>query len=102
MVKIPIIASLNGHTPGGWLRYAKLMEDAGADALELNVYEIPTDPAQTSCAVEQNLINLVHDVANWVSIPVAVKLSPLYTAPAALARRLEAAGAKGLVMFNRF
>ena len=101
-VKIPIMASLNGHTPGGWLRYAKLMEDAGADALELNVYEIPTDPGLTSGAVEQNLIDLVHDVANWVSIPVAVKLSPFYTAPAALACQLEAAGAKGLVLFNRF
>jgi dihydroorotate dehydrogenase (fumarate) len=102
LVKIPIIASLNGHTPGGWLRYAKLIQEAGADALELNVYDIPTNPAVSSNEVEDKLVDLVRDVVSQIAIPVAVKLSPFYTAPAALARRLDNAGARGLVLFNRF
>lgn len=102
LVKIPIIASLNGHTRGGWIHYAKLIEQAGADALELNVYDIPTDPERTSAAVEDGLIGLVQEVAHEVKLPLAVKLSPFYTAPAALAKRLEQAGAKALVLFNRF
>ena len=99
---IPVIGSLNGSTRGGWLRYAKLIEEAGADALELNVYDLPTEPADTATAVEQRLIELVRDVCGQVSIPVAVKLSPFFTALANLGRRLAAAGAAGLVLFNRF
>jgi dihydroorotate dehydrogenase (fumarate) len=102
LVNIPIIASLNGYTQGGWLRYSQEIQQAGADALELNVYEIPTDPHRGSAEVEQDLVDLVSDVASRVSIPVAVKLSPYYSAPLALARRLDKAGAKGLVLFNRF
>lgn len=102
LLKIPVIASLNGHTRGGWIRYARLLEDAGADALELNVYDIPTDPERSSADVEAELIGLVGDVCQEVRLPVAVKLSPFYTAPAALARRLEQVGVRGLVLFNRF
>jgi dihydroorotate dehydrogenase (fumarate) len=102
VVTIPIIASLNGCTRGGWLRYAQEIEKAGADALELNVYEIPTDPDRTSSEVEQGVVELVRDVVGRVSIPVAVKLSPFYTAPLSLAWRLADAGARGLVLFNRF
>lgn len=102
LLTIPVIASLNGHTRGGWVRYAQLMEEAGADAIELNVYEIATDPERSGSQVEQDLVDLVHDVASRVRIPVGVKLSSFYTSPAALARRLEAAGAQGLVLFNRF
>lgn len=102
LLKIPVIASLNGHTRGGWVRYAKQIEQAGADALELNVYDIPTDPDRTPGAVEDDLVGLVGDLTREVKIPVAVKLSPYYTAPAHLARRLDKAGAKGLVLFNRF
>ncbi|MFO0930914.1 MAG: dihydroorotate dehydrogenase-like protein [Gemmataceae bacterium] len=102
LVKIPIIGSLNGHTRGGWIHYAKLIEQAGADALELNVYDIPTDPARTSAEVEDGLVALVQEVVGEVKIPLAVKLSPFYTAPAALAKRLDQAGAKALVLFNRF
>ncbi|HKB39736.1 MAG TPA: dihydroorotate dehydrogenase-like protein, partial [Gemmataceae bacterium] len=101
-VRIPVIGSLNGTTPGGWTRYAKLIEEAGADALELNVYELATDPLRTGAEVEDDLAALVADVSGEVSIPVAVKLSPFYSAPANLARRLEEAGARGLVLFNRF
>jgi dihydroorotate dehydrogenase (fumarate) len=102
LLKIPVIASLNGRTRGGWLRYAKLIEEAGADALELNVYEVPTEVERSSEQVESDLVDLVRDVARSVQIPVAVKLSPFYTAPVALARRLADAGAKGLVLWNRF
>src|SRR5262245_3150133 len=92
LLGIPVIASLNGHTRGGWVRYAKLMEQAGADALELNVYELPTDPRRTGTEVEGDLVGLVADVCREVSLPVAVKLSPFYSAPANLGRRLAAAG----------
>jgi dihydroorotate dehydrogenase (fumarate) len=102
LLEIPVIASLNGRTRGGWVRYAKLIEQAGADALELNVYEVPTEVDRTAQQVEDDLVGLVRDVAGSVQLPVAVKLSPFYTAPAALARRLDEAGAKGLVVFNRF
>jgi len=101
-VKIPVIASLNGSTPGGWLNYAKLMEQAGADALELNVYFLPTDPAVSAEAVEHNTIEMVQAVKQVVAIPVCVKLSPFYSSLAHFARRLDAAGADGLVLFNRF
>jgi len=102
VLKIPVIASLNGCTRGGWVRYARLIEEAGADALELNVCEVPTDPERTAAEVEGDVVGLVHDVCREVKLPVAVKLSPFYTAPAALAKWLTAAGAKGLVLFNRF
>jgi dihydroorotate dehydrogenase (fumarate) len=102
LLRIPVIASLNGRTRGGWVHYAKLIEQAGADALELNVYEIATDPERSAAQVEDDLVGLVGDVVGEVQIPVAVKLGPFYTAPAHLARRIAAAGAKGLVLFNRF
>jgi dihydroorotate dehydrogenase (fumarate) len=101
-VKIPIIASLNGVSSGGWIRYAKKMEQAGADALELNIYTIPTDPTVTSELVEQAYVTLVSDVASGLGIPVAVKLAPYFTNLSNLSRRLDLAGAKGLVFFNRF
>ncbi len=102
LLTIPVIASLNGHTRGGWLRYGRLIQEAGADALELNVYELPTEMERCSANVEDDLVALVGEVVQSVHIPVAVKLSPFYTAPAALARRLDEAGVKGLVLFNRF
>jgi dihydroorotate dehydrogenase (fumarate) len=101
-VKIPIIASLNGAAGGSWIRYARLMQEAGADALELNIYTIPTDPALKSGQVEQLYCDLVRDVTASVQIPVAVKLAPYFTAMANMARKLDEAGADGLVLFNRF
>ena len=101
-VGIPIIASLNGVSTGGWIRYARLMEMAGADALELNVYYIPTDPELTGAQVEQMYLDLVRDVKASVKIPVAVKLGHSFSAMANLARRLDQAGADALVLFNRF
>jgi dihydroorotate dehydrogenase (fumarate) len=101
-LEIPVIGSLNGATRGGWVRYARLIEDAGADALELNVYDLPTDPDESSATVEDRLAELVRDVRDQVRIPIAVKLSPFFTALPNLARRLAAAGASGLVLFNRF
>ncbi|MBM3748683.1 MAG: dihydroorotate dehydrogenase-like protein, partial [Acidobacteria bacterium] len=101
-VKIPIIASLNGTSPGGWTRYAEKMEAAGADALELNIYTVPADPGVSSAQVEQGYCDLVAQVKAKLKIPVAVKLAPYFTAVASLAQRLEAAGASGLVLFNRF
>jgi dihydroorotate dehydrogenase (fumarate) len=101
-VDIPVIGSLNGVSTGGWIEYARLIEQAGADALELNVYVVPTDPRLTSVDIEQQAIELVQAVTASVRIPVAVKLSPFYTNLAGLAHRLVAAGAAGLVLFNRF
>ncbi|HEX5818196.1 MAG TPA: dihydroorotate dehydrogenase-like protein [Gemmatimonadales bacterium] len=101
-LRIPVIASLNGASPGGWTRYARRMEDAGADALELNVYFVPTDPAMTSAAVERMYLELVQDITSSVAIPVAVKLTPFFSAPVHMATELAAMGAKGLVLFNRF
>jgi len=101
-VRIPVVASLNGATPGGWLEYARLMAQAGADALELNLYRIATDPDTTSVEIERQAIDTVRQVKEAVGIPVAVKLSPFYTAMAHLARELDRAGADGLVLFNRF
>ncbi len=101
-VDIPIIGSLNGVSTGGWLEYAKRIEEAGADALELNIYYIPTDPNLTGAEVEQMAIDVVRDVAKSVSIPVAVKLSPYYSSLPNLAMRLSHAGAQALVLFNRF
>lgn len=101
-VRIPIIASLNGTTAGGWAEYAKEIEEAGADALECNIYSIPTDPDVSSAQVEQTYIDIVKAVKNTVSIPVAVKVSPFFSNLANMAKRLDQAGADGLVLFNRF
>ncbi len=101
-VKIPIFASLNGATVGGWVRYAREMEDAGADAIELNTYALSTNRTQTSRDVELQLLNLVDSVCQAVNVPVAVKLSPTYTSLPHLVARLEDAGARGIVLFNRF
>jgi len=101
-VKIPVIGSLNGTTAEVWLRFAKRIEQAGADALELNMYEVMTEPDQTALAIESGLRQIVQDLRHDLRIPVAVKLSPYYTAFANVARELERAGAGGLVLFNRF
>ncbi len=101
-VRCPVIASLNGTTPGGWLEYARLIEQAGADALELNVYQMATDPEESAAAVEDRVVEILRTVKASVRLPVAVKLSPFYTSLAHLTRRLEVAGADGLVLFNRF
>jgi dihydroorotate dehydrogenase (fumarate) len=101
-VKIPIIASLNGSSAGGWTEYAKLIQQAGADALELNIYHIPTDIDETSADVEKNYLDILRAVKSNVTIPVAVKLSPFFTNFANMAKRLSVAGADGLVLFNRF
>ena len=101
-VKIPVIASLNGTTKGGWLGYAKQMQQAGADALELNIYYIPVDPKHTGEQVEQQYVELVRAVKEEVNIPVAVKLGPYFSSMANMAKKLDAAGANGLVLFNRF
>jgi len=101
-VTVPVIASLNGTSAGGWLAWASLLEDAGASALELNVYEIATDPRETGADVERRIFEIVRSVAEEVRIPVAVKLSPFFSALAHFAGRMDAAGARGLVLFNRF
>jgi dihydroorotate dehydrogenase (fumarate) len=101
-VGIPIIASLNGATVGGWTSYAKEIQQAGADALECNIYLLATDPNQTSDQVEQNYLDIVQAVKAAVTIPVAVKLSPFFSSMANIARRLDQAGANALVLFNRF
>lgn len=101
-VKIPIIASLNGVSKGGWIRYAKDMEQAGADAIELNIYFVPTDPALTSAEIEKNYVELVREVKSSVKVPVAVKIGPYFSAMANMGVQLDKAGADGLVLFNRF
>jgi len=101
-VSIPVIASLNGVSKGGWTRYARFMQEAGADALELNMYYLPGDPDLSGHELEDNYVDLVGEVKNAVSIPLAVKLSPFITAIPNFVRRLDGAGADGLVLFNRF
>ncbi|MBI3189989.1 MAG: dihydroorotate dehydrogenase-like protein [Ignavibacteriales bacterium] len=101
-LEIPVIASLNGITVGGWINYAAKLEQAGADAIELNVYYIPTDPILTSAEVEDRYLEVRHAVKRAVKIPVAMKLSPFFSSFANMARRLDQAGADGLVLFNRF
>lgn len=101
-VSIPILASLNGATAGGWVRYAREMEQAGADAIELNTYALATDRSQTSRELELQLLDLVENVCRAVRIPVSVKLSQSFTSIPHLAACLEDAGARGIVLFNRF
>jgi len=101
-VAIPIMASLNGATTGGWVRFAKEMEQAGAHAIELNTYALATDKSQTSTELEQQLLDLVSSVCQAVKVPVAVKLSQFFTSVPHLVARLEGAGAAGVVLFNRF
>jgi dihydroorotate dehydrogenase (fumarate) len=101
-VAVPVIGSLNGTTLGGWIEHARLIEEAGADALELNLYSVSTDPAETASAIEERTVELCCAVKAQVGIPVAVKLSPFYTSLPNLARRLDESGMDGLVLFNRF
>jgi dihydroorotate dehydrogenase (fumarate) len=101
-LEIPVIGSLNGSSTGGWIRYAKLIQEAGADALELNVYLVAADPETTPVEIEQRYLDLVEAVRGSVSIPLAVKVGPYFSAFANMARRLVVAGADGLVLFNRF
>jgi len=101
-VKLPIIASLNGSSAGGWTSYAKAIQQAGADALELNIYYIPTDVNMTGAEVEQTYLDILKAVKAEVTIPVSVKLSPFFSNFANMAKRLDQAGANGLVLFNRF
>jgi dihydroorotate dehydrogenase (fumarate) len=101
-VKMPVIASLNGSSVGGWTKYAKAIEQAGADALELNIYYIPTDMDLTGAEVEKTYLDILKGVKSEVKIPVAVKLSPFFTNFANVAKHLDDAGANGLVLFNRF
>ena len=101
-VDVPIIASLNGANVGGWLRYAKLLEDAGADAIELNLYTVAADPTIDGQSIEAEQLELVAVVAEEVNLPVAVKISPFYSSLAAFLFALQDAGASGVVMFNRF
>lgn len=101
-VRIPVIASLNGVSSGGWLRFARAIEQAGADALELNVYYVPTAMDIPGDSVERMYLNLVADLRAGVSLPIAVKLSPFFSSMASMARQLDEAGADALVLFNRF
>ena len=101
-VKMPIIASLNGTEMGGWVRYAKMMQDAGADALELNVYYVAADVAMSGAAVEEQYLDLVEAVKSSVAIPLSVKVGPYFSSVGHFCTRLADAGADGLVLFNRF
>lgn len=101
-VGIPVIGSLNSHSDGGWVKYAKHIQEAGADALELNIYFLPTDPYVSSDQVEEVYLNILKSVKSKISIPVAVKIGPFFSAMANMARRLDTAGADALVLFNRF
>jgi len=101
-VGIPVIASLNGRTPGGWTGYAKQIEQAGADAIECNIYAIPTEMSMPGSQVEQTYVDIVNAVKSAVTIPVAVKLSPFFSNMANMAKRFDDAGANSLVLFNRF
>lgn len=101
-VDVPVIASLNGTSLGGWTAFAQQMEEAGADALELNIYSIPTDLHLSGEKIEQQYVEILKAVKSCVKIPVAVKLSPFFTNMANMAKRLDTAGADGLILFNRF
>lgn len=101
-VDVPIIGSLNGVSAGGWVRYARMIQEAGADALELNVYYLPTDPDLPGTEVEQMTVDVVKAVRSEVSIPLAVKIGPFFSSIPNIAKRLAEAGANALVLFNRF
>ena len=101
-LEIPIIASLNGTTTGGWVSYAEALQQAGADALELNVYYIPAGPGEDCCQVENRYVEVLEAVRDKVSLPITMKLSPQFSSPVNFAMRLEKSGANGLVVFNRF
>src|SRR5262245_54610093 len=101
-VRVPVIASLNGMTAEAWLKFAGSVEQAGADAIELNMYLMATDPAQTGVAIEHEIRSVVVELKRRLHIPVAVKLTPFFTAFADMAHQLDRAGADGLVLFNRF
>jgi len=101
-VGVPVIASLNGTTAESWVQYGRLIEQAGANAIEINVYLLSTDPAENGEDIERRTVETAEAVRSSVALPVAVKLSPFYSSFANLARRLDAAGADGLVIFNRF
>jgi len=101
-VNIPVIASLNGSSPGGWVRHSEYMEQAGADALELNIFDVPSDSAVTAEQLENRYCELVRVIRKSVRIPIAVKLGPYFTSCANFARHLSEAGADGIVIFNRF
>jgi len=101
-VSVPVIGSLNGTNAETWLQFSRQMEEAGADALELNIYEVITDPKQAGTAIEQDLVDVVAELKGALKIPVAVKLPPFFTAFGNVAHRLDQAGADGLVLFNRF
>ena len=101
-VSIPVIASLNGSSPGGWVRYSEYMQEAGADALELNIFDVPTDPEVTAEQLENRYCDLLRAIRKSVRIPIAVKLGPYFTSCANFARKLSEAGADGIVIFNRF
>jgi dihydroorotate dehydrogenase (fumarate) len=101
-LEVPVIASLNGYTPGGWTHYARQFESAGADAIELNVYFLATNPSDTSQAVEQRYLDIVAAVRADCRLPLSVKVAPYFSAFAHMARSLVTAGADGLVLFNRF
>jgi dihydroorotate dehydrogenase (fumarate) len=101
-VRIPVVASLNGETRGGWLGFAKLLEEAGADAIELHTYHAASDMTKSAADVEREAIDIVRDVKQSLRIPVAVKLAPLFTAFANFAKALDSVGADGLVLFTRF
>jgi dihydroorotate dehydrogenase (fumarate) len=101
-VSVPVIGSINGSTPGGWTGYARSMQDSGAAAIELNIYYLPGDPHVSGRDVEQRHLDILAGVKEAVTVPVAVKLSPYFSATADMARRLDLAGANGLVLFNRF
>ncbi|HUK67738.1 MAG TPA: dihydroorotate dehydrogenase-like protein [Streptosporangiaceae bacterium] len=101
-VEVPVIGSLNGVTSGGWTGYARAMQDAGAAAIELNIYYVPGDPHISGREVEQRHLDILREVKDSVTVPVAVKLSPHFSSPGEMALRLDQAGADGLVLFNRF
>lgn len=101
-VNVPVIASLNGVTPGGWISLAESMQQAGADALELNIYQLPADPDVSGAEIEDTVVQLLESMLQRITIPVAVKLSPFYSSLPNFAKRLAASGACGLVLFNRF
>jgi len=101
-LEIPVIANLNGVTPGGWLRHAKELQEAGADALELNIYHVAGDPAQTGAAVEERYLEVLRALQGEISIPINMKLGPWFSSLANMVQRIEEAGAQGVALFNRF